>query len=90
MKEDIVMSEDRMLALMSRLEYASKGEYSTALSPKECALLLDYMNADKRTVKPADVADKIVQMLNQTVTDQDMLIERLLDIVTMLAKRKAQ
>jgi hypothetical protein len=41
----------------------------------------------KRVVQPADVADKIVQMLDQTVTDQDALITRLLDIIQLLAKR---
>lgn len=85
------MSEGRLLAILSRIEDCAKGSKSTILLYSgECELLLDYLNANRREVKPSDVADKIVQMLNQTITDQDALIERLLDIVTLLAKRKQQ
>jgi hypothetical protein len=92
MKEDGTMSEGKLLATIHRIsECGEEKKSSVVLYSDECKLLVDYISADKpkpkREVQAADVADRIVQMLDQTVTDQDALITRLLDIIQLLAKR---
>jgi hypothetical protein len=92
MKEDGTMTEGKLLATIHRIsECAAERKSSVVIYTDECKLLIDYIHCGKeppkRVVQPADVADRIVQMLDQTVTDQDALISRLLDIIQLLAKR---